>query len=342
MATATLAAIQQKVRRLTRSPSTAILSDSDLNQYINTFLQYDFPQHLRVYNLRSTFTFYTAPNVDTYDTQTTDSNNALYNFKNTVQAVHPTAYIAGIPAFFTQYRDIFYGYYPQYNSINNEVATADGTVGPFTGTLSSTPILPGSVIFSTLAANNVPMTLIDWPQSNSGTANGAEGFIGYQNTEPNVLTALGAINYLTGEFTVEFPQLTVSGSPIRVTTIPYQAGKPICILYYDQKFVLRPVPDKAYAVQLEVDIRPTELINTTDVPQIEQWWQYIAYGAAKKIFEDRSDLDSVKLIMPEFKQQELLVQRDTLTVQANERTVTIYTVGKQTYGPGFWGAGWPY
>jgi uncharacterized HAD superfamily protein len=80
------------------------------------------------------------------------------------------------------------------------------------------------------------------------------------------------------------------------------------------------------------------------VPQLEQWWQYIAYGTAKKIFEDRMDLDSVQQIMPEFKQQERLVLRTTLTQQANERTVTIYTQGK-SYGIGsgfFGGGGWPY
>jgi len=42
----TLETIKIKVRRLTRSPSEAQLSDADLNQYINTFLIYDLPEHL--------------------------------------------------------------------------------------------------------------------------------------------------------------------------------------------------------------------------------------------------------------------------------------------------------
>jgi len=344
MANATLTAIQQKVRRLTRSPSSNILSDSELNEYINTFILYDFPQHLRLYNLRSTFTFYTQPNVDVYSTETDDPNNTLYNFKNKIQAVHPQAFISGIPAFFTQWRDVFYGYYPQFNSISNRVATADGTTGAFLGKLSSIPVLQNNVIFSTIDENNIAMTFIDYPLSS--TDSNEFGILGYPNTpvsspfDPN---AFGSINYLTGEFSVSFPRNTVQGNPITAETIPYQAGKPIAILYYDQQFTIRPVPDKAYAIQLEVDLRPTELINTSDVPNLEQWWQYIAYGAAKKVFEDRSDLDSVQLIMPEFLKQEQLVQRSTLTVQANERTVTIYTQGK-SYGIG-WGfgpGGWPY
>lgn len=61
MATATLEEIKKKVRRLTRSLSTSILSEADLEQYINTFVLYDFPEHLRLFNLESTFEFYTEP-----------------------------------------------------------------------------------------------------------------------------------------------------------------------------------------------------------------------------------------------------------------------------------------
>jgi hypothetical protein len=114
------------------------------------------------------------------------------------------------------------------------------------------------------------------------------------------------------------------------------------MLFYDTKFTIRPVPDKAYPVQIEVDVRPTELLLANESPDLEQWWQYIAYGASKKIFEDRMDLDSVQMIMPELKLQERLCLRSTLTLQANERTVTIYTQGK-SYGFGFFGSGgWPY
>lgn len=337
MATTTLTEIRKKVRRLTRSPSANLLSEADLDQYINTFVLYDFPQHLRLYNLRSTFTFYTQPNVDVYSTETTDVNDTLYNFKNKILAVHPTVYIAGIPVMYTQWRDVFYGYYPQFNSIFNQVAVADGTIGPFTGTLSAIPILQNNVIFSTIAANNEALTVVDYPQNN------ATGLLGYPNTIPTVLSNFGSINYITGVFSVSFPSATTNGNPITAETIPYQAGKPYAILYYDQEFTVRPVPDKAYAVQLEVDIRPTELLDQNQSPDLEQWWQYIAYGAAKKVFEDRSDLDSVQLIMPEFTKQEQLVLRSTLTVQANERTQTIYTQGKN-YGSG-WGfgaGGWPY
>ena len=127
---------------------------------------------------------------------------------------------------------------------------------------------------------------------------------------------------------LHFLQLVKNQEPIVIENIAYQPGKPVAMLFYDTKFTIRPVPDKAYPVQIEVDVRPTELLLANESPDLEQWWQYIAYGASKKIFEDRMDLDSVQMIMPELKLQERLCLRSTLTLQANERTVTIYTQGK--------------
>jgi len=82
----TLSQIYTKVRRLVRAPSTMQLSNSDINDYINTFILYDLPESLRLFNLRKTFTFYTTPYVDTYPLnladETINTNNQFYNFKN--------------------------------------------------------------------------------------------------------------------------------------------------------------------------------------------------------------------------------------------------------------------
>jgi hypothetical protein len=95
-------------------------------------------------------------------------------------------------------------------------------------------------------------------------------------------------------------------------------------------------------VQMEVYMRPTELLQTDQSPQLEEWWQYISYGTAKKIFEDRMDMDSVQLIMPEFKKQEMLVQRRTIVEYTSQRVSTIYTndLGSAgAYGPGWFNSG---
>jgi hypothetical protein len=335
MADSSLVAIRTKIRRLTRSPSTAQISDAQIDEYVNTFIQYDFPEQIRLSALRTVLTFYTQPGVDVYETSA-DPNNALFNFKNKYVAVHPPIYLAGIEGFYTQWRDVFYGYYPQTNTIAQTGLFGDGATTTFTGTVVARPMLQRSVIFTAIDSSGTSMVLIDYPVSNT------TGALGLPNTPQTLPSPYGQINYITGAFTVIFPSAPAAQEPIIVENIAYQPGKPLATLYYDQKFTIRPVPDKAYAVSIEADIRPTELLNTIDEPKLSQWWQYIAYGAAKKIFEDRMDLDSVQLILPEFKLQERLCLRATLTQQANERTVTIYTQGKN-YGFGWFGTGgWPY
>jgi hypothetical protein len=340
MADSSLQAIRTKARRLTRSPSQAQISDNDLDQYINTFVLYDFPEHLRLFSLRSLLTFYTQPGVDVYQTNTINPLDPLYNFQNKYIAVHPPLFIAGIPAFYTQWRNVFYGQWPQTNAVVNTLILGDGTTGPYSGIINTFPqfpsspgpnggaILQNSLVMSMLDNNSTAMQIIDYPQFNT------TGLLGIPNQPPtNPGNTYGTINYSTGAFTVSFPSTTLIGdtNPLWAEYVPYVAGLPISMLYYDNQFTLRPVPDKTYTVQIEVDIRPTELLDAGLSPQLEQWWQFIAYGASKKIFEDRMDTDSVQMLIPEYRNQMNMVNRTSLTQQANERTVTIYTTGK-SYG----------
>ena len=347
-------ALQQiitKVRRITRSPSESQLSDQDIVDYVNTAVLYDFPEILRLFILRTTLTFYTQPGVDVYSTNTTVPTDPLYNFKNIYIAVHPPLFIAGIQCFYTQERDIFYGYYPQTNTIAMTQLFGDGTPGPFSGPVIQpgvgTPpypfILQNSVNFNVLDANGTSMILVDIPITNT-----------FGNlTPPNVplippfdttIDPNNNINYVTGQYTLTFANATQALAPIWFEGILYQPGKPTSILYFADEFVIRPVPDKAYAVQIEVDMRPSALLDSGQSPQLEQWWQYIAYLAAKKVFDDRMDNDSIQLIMPELRRQECMALRTTLVQQANERSITIYTQGKNYgFGGGFFGGGgWPY
>jgi hypothetical protein len=350
MADSTLNAIRTKVRRLTRSPSTAQLSNDDLDQYINTSILYDFPSNLRLFSLRSTLTFYTQPGVDVYQTNTTDPLDPLYNFKNKYIAVHPPVFISGIQSSFTQWRDIFFGLWPQTNQVQDTLINGDGSQGPFTGVLNNFPQFPdntgpdtgaiqqNSMIFTILDTNGTAMIVIDYPQTNTTALLGLP-------TQPPIAPSpsFGTLNYQTGQFSVSFPNNTMNSdtNPLFAEYIPYVPGKPISVLYYDNQFTLRPIPDKAYPVQIEVDVRPTELLDVEDVPQIEQWWQFISYMAAKKIFEDRMDTDSVQQILPEFRNQLNFVNRTSLTQQANERTNTIYTISK-SYGWGWYNTSFPF
>jgi hypothetical protein len=339
MALATLQNIRTKVRRLTRNPSPAQLSDSDIDDYVNTYILYDFPEHLRLFSLRRTLTFYSAPNIDTYSTVNVPATDPLYNFKNIYTTIHDPIYIGGYLSFFSQSREQFYSIYPIVNSISN-FAMGDGVTTTFTGFAPGFPILQNNVTISAIDIKGNPLTYIDAAQFGPVTG---------ELVVPNDFTfpsPYGSINYLTGQFTVNFPLATppAAGTQIAIECVPYVAAIPQAMCYFNDSFILRPVPDKAYPINMEVYMRPVPLIASTDVPDLEQWWQLFAYGAAKKVFEDRQDLESVQLIMPEFKTQEALALRKTIVQQTNERTATIYTEQNSGgYGGyGGWGAGGMY
>lgn len=362
----TLTQIQTKVRRLTRSPGPGQLTDSELNNYINTFVVYDFPEHLRTFNLRKSFTFYTNPGQDVYNTDIASfagaANNLLYNFQNLYITVHPPVYIAGFQGFYSQSREQFIGIYPQVRNILATGLLGDGTPGPFAGVVNTQQTLPpspnnqllgllqGHVLFDCVGTNGIALSLVDVPvvdpTSGYKTVNGNlydPNSAAYQaaiQTPPTVVTANNTINYLTGVFNITFSANTLAGAPINSQTVPQNLGLPQAMLFYNNQFTIRPIPDQAYPVNFEVYQRPTALLAVGQTPELEEYWQYIAYGCAKKIFEDRMEVDNVQMIMPEFKQQERLVLRRTLVQHSNERTATIYT--EQTggmYGPGWFTGG---
>ena len=349
MATATLNDIKKKVRRLTRSLSTSILSDADLEQYINTFVLLDFPEHLRLFNLESTFEFYTEPYKDVYETST-DTASPLYDFKNKYISVHPPVYIAGYQALFSESGEQFFNIYPFNNSIN-QIGTGDAATTQFTGTIPAQQgnnatnhvvLLRNQVTFDSIDANYNGLTMIDYPISSTI---GNLYVPGGSPTSTTVQDTTNYINYVTGQFVVTFTAAPGSGQTVNAQTVPQQPSTPQAVLFFDGKFTLRPVPDQPYKVQMKVFKQPTELLSDAQEPDLNEWWQYIAYGAAKKVFEDRMDLESVQMIMPEFKKQENLINRRTIVQQTSQRTPTIYTQSNDAgsaYGPGWFQGGGPF
>lgn len=366
-----LTQIQTKVRRLTRSPSTAQLSDAELNNYINTFVVYDFPEQLRTFNLRTQFTFFTNPGQDVYPTDI-DSfagvfNNPLYNFQNLYLTIHPPVYVAGFQVFFSQSREQFFSIYPFVNNISATGSTGNGVTTQFTGVINSQQsiippgitqqisLLQNQVLFSAVGNNGEGLTLADVPVVDPLTGNPTNignlydpASAAYQAALRNPPTVAfiapfaagtGVINYLTGAYTINFTSAPAAGLNINSQTVPQVRTRPQAVLFYQNQFTVRPVPDQAYRVNFEVYQRPTALLATDKSPELEEYWELIAYGASRKIFQDRLDMESVQLIEPEYREQLRLRLRRTLVQHTNERVATIYTeTNTQGYGWG-WGAG---
>jgi len=346
----TLAQIKTKVRRLTRSLSTNQLSESDLESYINTFILYDFPEHLRHKYFHTVFTFYTEPYVDTYENNTTDSTSPLYNFKNRYLTFNPPAYISGYQVLWSQSENQFYGIYPKITSIASIGSLGDGATTSFSGNINTNQsgsvatgpvalIVAGSVLFESMNSSGVGISLVD----NKVPGTNIVGALSPVGQPVNILPSpYGQINYLTGEFDLTFASAPANGATINSQVLLVQPSIPQTILFYENKFKLRPVPDQVYKVEVEAYVRPTEMLVASDQPQLSEFWQLFALGTAIKIFQDRMDLESVQMIMPEFINRMKLANRRTIVQQTPQRTSTIYTEqlgGASGYSGNWFGGG---
>lgn len=328
----TLAAIKNKIRLITRSPDTDQLTESALEQYINTAILYEFPETLRLFNLRRNFTFYTQPNVDVYESNTTNPDDPLYDFTNRYITIHPPVYVGGIQIQFTQSQQQFFSYWPE-NQYMTTVGNGDGVTTAFSGTLSTFPVLRNEVNFTSIDALGNGMVLYDIPVP-------GETLTGNLFVSGNNALA-GVINYITGQFNISFPNPPDTNIPVRCQAWPYRPAIPTIMLFFDGKFTLRPVPDQSYRVQMEVFVQPTQLLTDSQVPELSEWWEFISYLAARKIFEDRMDNNSIAEIQPHLNRYEKLVLRRTLVQQSNERATTIYNYGSSNspfnWGNNYWG-----
>lgn len=329
MAYNTLANIQRYVRLITRSVSENQLSTDDLNNYINTFILYNFPENIKTFNLRQNFTFYLTPNIDTYSTTTTNPLDPLYQFKQKYMDVFAPVYIAGYQSFFTQDQQQFYTIYPKLSFIS-QIALGTGTNSPYIGNLQSVPVLQNSVTFTAQDVNGNAMVLYDVPQP-GGTQNANLVLSGTN-------TVYGTLNYITGAYNFQFPTAPAAGKSVLSQSYFYIAALPQAMMFFNDQFIFRPVPDQPYTVEFVVYARPTQLMGEQSVPQLEEWWEYIAWGASKKIFESRSDFESVQKMMPVFKEQERLVLRRTIVQQTGQRAPTIYSENN-LWGWNGWGYG---
>jgi hypothetical protein len=316
--------IRTKVRRLTRSPSASQISDAEIDSYINTFVLYDFPSQLKVFDLKKNLTFYCSPWIDTYDTVTLPTTHPLYNFNNKYTVIDNPAYIAGYKALFSQSQEQFYTLYPKTNNIANTNHKGNGVLTNFAGTLAGRPILRNNVTFTAISSTDTGLVLVD----------DGNGLL----MVPNGAPIAGTINYITGVYTLIFPLPVKVNTYVYSQTIVYATARPQGILFYENTFTLRPVPDQPYRIDFAVEVRPAEFMTLTPAqqPEIAQWYQYIAYGTAKKIFEDRNDMDSIQQIMPEFKEQQKLSMRKTIGQLSAQRSSTIYA---ENSGIGWGGTG---
>lgn len=306
----TLADIRTKVRRLTASPSETQLTTAQIDQYVNTFYLHDLPAHIKVFDLKEVYTFYTSPNTQAYALTVDPSFTAV--IPRAYFSVEPPAYCDGAQMSYFQSQAEFYGTFPPLAT--EDTQAGDGTAGPFTINLTNTPILQNRVTVSATDAGGNRLIVYD---NGAGVLGGAGG--------------AGTVNYITGAVVVTFTGNIPATETITVQSVAYQANKPSSIFFKDNTFTLWPVPDKTYRIDINAYVYPTVLLNAADSPETQAMWQLLAVGASKKVFEDRGDMESMQSIMPIFNEQMILVQRRTVAQNRPVRAATIYSGQTENY-----------
>lgn len=349
----TLSDIILKVRRITGRPSQNQLSDNDIIKYINTFYIYDMPEHLRLISLRYNYQFTTTANIAVYDLPTDIYLTDM-----------PPVFIAGYQSYMTQSRENFFRINPSLNFLQQSVYVGNGSsVTPYTGQfLFNTPIMTGFKpnppgAFTPNAQGLMPAASLNWnvivsalgaPDSTSGIApsytlvdDGLGHLVSPDDPGTTAGTGFvyqGTINYVTGAINITRfvdanlnPVAIPNPNPINVQYIPYVASRPQSVVFYQDQFILYPIPDQAYTVSFEAYKYPSAFLATpgTQTPQLNEWWQYLAYGAADKIFADNGDLESLQRFRPLLEEQMTLVQRRTIVQQTSDRVASIYTEQSQ-------------
>jgi len=269
-----LADIITKVRNITGSPSPDQLTDALIVDYINRYYAFTMPFEIKEQINQQPYNFTTVANTDVYP--------VLSGFTTD----EPMAYANGFPLVFYQDRDIFFQDWPQQYT-QDQVATSTGTAGPYAGTTQAFPIIKGTYYVT-------DGTLVAFDKS--------DGIL-YQ-TIGGVDTAVGTINYVTGAFSVTFSAISAAGTLIYDNYQAYQPARPQGVLFYNNTFTFRPIPDQVYQITMQGFISTTQLTASGNTPLLVEWGELLAMGASLDIFLDRGDVGAYNTYYPIFKRYE--------------------------------------
>ncbi len=133
------------VRRIIKSPSNAVITDSLIIDYINRFWIMDVDARIQLFDLKKVYQFQTIPgfdqyNMPLYDIQTEEGMQSI-NFYPVYQVLQGPAYINGIQVQLQTQRSVFYNAYPKVVQQVVQVGTGNGTTGPYN---LSFPIQPAN------------------------------------------------------------------------------------------------------------------------------------------------------------------------------------------------------
>lgn len=300
-------------------------TDDQVYEAIDDFVLYDMPYRVQLDILKENIRFTCNPNIGNYKLDSTAIVTELVDFDQKYTIIDQPMYCAGYAIRFYQDKSIFKSVYD--NTLNfTSISTGDGVTDTFSTALSA-PIEQYSLLVSSVGSNKAKIVAVDKPDNeNPLSKNNAETgiFVDGLYEDPNDLVS--SVNYITGAIEVTFGTAPANGEPIEAQYRTYSASRPEAMLYYNSELWLRPIPDKPYVIEFQAQVRPSTLKedNPASVPELNQWGEYIAYGAALKLLSYKSNNERMQIIMPDFMRLEEQVRTRTYRQSGTRRTFTIF------------------
>lgn len=317
---------------------------------IESFYNYDFPAQFRSLKLKDKYVFNTTAGVDTY----------AFNSEGYTTVEQP-AYCAKRPI--ALYNDPSNFYAANYNGQGNNwqfienFTFGNGSVGPYSGITTSAPIVrsanndslnlnyPASItqniLITTTIENGLTLFVSDVPNINTST-----GQLNQVDTNGSVLvTNIGTIDYQSGQISNLFFNTSVpQGANITIQYNPVVLNTPLSILFFQDQFVLRPVPDQGYTIELIAYRSPTQAMANTPAfqgkPELGEWWETIAWGASLKFFQNQRDDAGIANAKDALTYAYSLNETRTYAQMGKQSIQTIYSDQLyQNYNTQGWGAG---
>lgn len=297
-----LSNIIAKVRATTGRPDVTMMTDATIIQYINNYYQYVLPKELKIFFGYTYYSFYTSPNQQIYTPPTSTPITATF------QNVIPDVWCDGFPMEWYLDPGIFYSDYPIQR---NKIIVGTGSPSPnvYTFQTGYYPILPGSLYVSDGA--NLPDT------PTIAQDDGAGGFI---NPTTGVVLS-GTVDYLAGVVSgLIFNPAPSANTNITASLSTYMAARPQGLLFYNNEFVIKPVPDNVYKVTMQGIKIPTAFAVSTDVPFRMDLGPLIAYGASIEIFYDFNQNDQADQYKVQYLRYKDICMQDTYEEYIYERS----------------------
>lgn len=331
--------MRNTVRRMTARYTEEQMPEAQIDAYINLFYTLHFPEQFKNLKLTKPYVFLTVPNVDTYDfiyeDTPTDPNtgNRTPASPGNIQLT-PPVYCQGYILRYFQDKTTFYNRWPKL-TVNQIIGTGGNAPNvAYSGTIPSTPFLRAQTdIFGNVTESAVIISAIvnDVNASNSGFTFAIQDVPQTGSNVGNLYDVngnqVGAVNYLTGDYTFTVPSGGVipSNATIYASVVPYQSSRPTDVIFYNQQITFRPVPQQVYQVEFQISQQPTQLIEARSAPELDEWYLFICAGAAKLIYTDFPDDQGMAYLMPIWQEQLQLSQRRTLRQLGSQRAATIFS-----------------